>query len=320
MEVNGTNVNIAIRELYRLILVVDEETRECKYLDYDREVMNLPYDPDDYDQFCDELRENIHPGDRGEFFDFSDSEHVKNALAENPFVSIECRLKLYDKRYYWNEITFCRVKSESGEFGQFLLLIRDVHEKKVRNLEEIKDLMNVYADIKEDYAELFEENMRDIQTGCYNRKGLKYYTDKAICDARDRNLYMFVCVLDLNGLKHINDTYGHDDGDVAISEIAKELLANAPKNTYVVRTGGDEFLVFGAMDPESDGPDRMCEGVQNGLDRFNDEHDYPYAVGVSYGWVLLPIKEDMNDLDEYVEIADSKMYEMKRETDIYIRD
>ena len=320
MIISGNEINIAIRELYKLIVVVDEKTRECQFLDFDKEMINLPFEPKDFDDFCDELRRNIHPEDREDFFQFSDATYVRNVLDEKPFITIECRLRLADSKYYWNEISFCAVTCDEMDGGQFLLLIRDINERKERDLDEIKDIMSIYSDIKDDYDKLFEENMRDQQTGCYNRKGLKFYMELALRKAAELNSHLFVCVADMSGLKHINDTYGHVSGDIALEVIADELREHAPEDTVVVRTGGDEFLIFGPMDEDSTAPDEMGKLIDQGLETYNREHDHPFEVGVSYGWVIKPYKPGMMNFDEYIEIADAKMYEMKRERDRYRRD
>lgn len=45
--------------------------------------------------------------------------------------------------------------------------------------------------------------------------------------------------------------------------------------------------------------------IYKGLEDYNSAHNKPYEIGESYGWVILPVKEDMINLDEYVEIADA---------------
>lgn len=167
---------------------------------------------------------------------------------------------------------------------------------------------------------LFEENMKDQQTGCYNRKGLKYYSDMVIDEAKQTGKYLFVCVTDLNGLKHLTDTYGHAAGDEAIAAVSGEILKAAPQRSRIVRTGGDEFMIFAAIDKDSPEPGQFDDKVDRGLEEYNRSHDNPYTIGASFGWVLLPAKEDMTSLDEYVEMADAKMYEMRVARDKYRRD
>ena len=64
----------------------------------------------------------------------------------------------------------------------------------------------------------------------------------------------------------------------------------------------------------------MEEMIDDGLAGYNAEHDNPYEIGASWGFVLLPVKEGMIDLDEYIEIADKKMYEMKMVKDEHKRE
>ncbi len=95
-----------------------------------------------------------------------------------------------------------------------------------------------------------------------------------------------IAVADLNGLKHLNDTHGHPAGDLAIAVVSSEF----------------------------------ADKIDGGLKAYNDSHSNPFTVGASYGWVLLPPKEGMTDLDEYIGIADSRMYEMRVERDKYRRE
>ena len=84
--------------------------------------------------------------------------------------------------------------------------------------------------------------------------------------------------------------------------------------------GGDEFLLLAALPADSKEPEEMNGKIDRGLEEYNQAHPNPFTIGVSYGWVLLPLKEGMTDLDEYVEIADAKMYEMKVQRDAYRRE
>lgn len=132
--------------------------------------------------------------------------------------------------------------------------------------------------------------------------------------------HLFVCVADLNGLKHLNDTYGHSVGDNAIVTVSAELLNSAPHGSRIVRTGGDEFLLIAALDYDCNEPYEMENKFDSGLKEYNITHPNNYSIGASYGWVLLPLKENMVDIDEYISMADVKMYEMKTKRDKYRRD
>lgn len=321
IDVIKQTVGNAVRSLYQMIMTVDEETYECHVIDYNKELRNISEDISSFDAFCDDLYVNIHPEDREGFDNFTDPNYFPKELADKVYTSYECRIRQANSQYYWSEIIFCNATEEDSTVGHnYLFLIQDIHEWKTKELQAEAEQRAILKELQDKYVELFEENMRDEQTGCYNRKGMKYYTDIVIDDARKTGNYLFVCVADLNGLKHLNDTYGHAAGDEAIAAVSAELLKAAPKGSRIVRTGGDEFLLIAALDKESIEPAEMSGKIDSGLEAYNKAHPNPFTIGASYGWVLLPLKENMVDLDEYIEMADSKMYEMKVQRDEYRRD
>lgn len=313
------SVTKAIHSLFQIILVVDRQGRNCEAVDFNPELRNVADDPKDFDEFCENLNQNMHPVDREDFQRFVFPMNFPEDLKKKVFVSTEARIRHTDDRYHWSEIIFCHASEEdSTEGGEYLFLMKDIDEEKRKELKEDADIR---ALMEEKYNALFEENMKDEQTGCYNRKGERYYEDIVLNEAKKTGKYIFVCVSDLSGLKHLNDTFGHEAGDIAIAEVSKELLANAPKGSRIVRTGGDEFLIFAVLDKDSKEPDEMGTKFDKAMEEYNAAHpEHPYQVGASYGWVLEPVTKDMTNLDELTKIADQKMYEMKKGRDKYRRD
>ena len=115
--------------------------------------------------------------------------------------------------------------------------------------------------------------------------------------------------IDLNGLKPINDTYGHADGDIAISTVAKALMTAARQNDVCARFGGDEFIVAGSLSSEAEA-DQYIKDVQSFLDDFNASSGKPYDVSASFGLVSAVPNESIT-LDEFIGQADEKMYAEK---------
>ncbi len=117
--------------------------------------------------------------------------------------------------------------------------------------------------------------------------------------------------MDLNGLKYINDTFGHGAGDTAIATVSDALKKASPEGSSIIRTGGDEFLVFCPLEADSTAPESFEKTLEEEHRSYNDSHNNPFRVAASYGYVFLPLKENMETLDEYIETADEKMYRMK---------
>jgi GGDEF domain-containing protein len=94
-------------------------------------------------------------------------------------------------------------------------------------------LTSTYVDKTKD--ELYKLAFTDKLTGVYNRNMLEEFRNKY------DNMDMYVSIIDINGLKQINDLEGHQAGDILIRDIADTLQLTSE---LVFRLGGDEFLVF----------------------------------------------------------------------------
>lgn len=320
-EQKKVSIGNAIRSLYQLIVLVEEGTLLCHAVDCNKELKTLDIsNVKVYDDLFSTLYKNTHPEDRESLTLLSNIDNLHEALSEKVYISCECRIRHTDLSYYWSRITICNSKVEDSPTGhEYLILLEDIHTQKDALLTEHSELIKTISTLKEEYNKLFIENMTDAQTGCYNRKGLKYSENIALQDTRDNNKDIFVCVLDLNGLKYMNDTFGHSAGDTAIATVADALKKAAPKGSSIIRTGGDEFLVFCPLEKGSTEYESFGEILESELNTYNSSHDNPFEVSASYGYVFLPLKEHMDTLDEYIEIADEKMYKMKEERDPHKR-
>ena len=317
----GNAVKNAINSMFKMIIAVDSVSMTCSVLDCNDCVSHLAADDKDFSLICERLFINIHPEDRTSFLEFTDPNFFPVELKNKVYTSIECRIRHRDDSYYWSRVIFCHASTEDEISGNdYLFLLEDVNEERTKAIQELSEERALLKELQAQYDALFEENMVDQQTGCYNRKGMKYYTDIVLDEARNKGKDIFVCVADLNGLKYLNDTYGHTAGDEAIAAVSSILLKSSPGGTRIVRTGGDEFLLFAALSPQDADFHKMEELIDERVKKYNEDHDNPYDVGVSYGWVLLPVRKDMIDHDEYVEMADKKMYEMKIVRDEHRRD
>ena len=124
---------------------------------------------------------------------------------------------------------------------------------------------------------------------------------------------------DLNGLKYLNDTYGHTAGDEAIAAVSGELRKASPQGACIVRTGGDEFLIMAALDKDSTEPQLIAGKVDEGLRLYNEKNARPFTIGASLGWVFAPLTEGSKEFDQLIEEADARMYEHRKKRDLHRR-
>lgn len=121
---------------------------------------------------------------------------------------------------------------------------------------------------------------------------------------------VLVMFIDLDRLKYINDTFGHEYGDFAIVSIAKAMLKHCDADAIAARTGGDEFIVLeGAKDEESGRV--LAQKIRTELSKTQRAMQLPFDLGASIGAVVAHPGEE-NVLESYVKRAEMLMYEEKR--------
>ena len=126
---------------------------------------------------------------------------------------------------------------------------------------------------------------------------------------RCQGLELQVIFVDIDGLKKINDQYGHEAGDVVIQIVGHSVSQVADERTKVFRYGGDEFLVLHEGDGEFD---IFCKKVKEVIAEKRAAMNLPYQVSASAGCVIA-IPGEQKSLDEYVKEADHIMYGIKQE-------
>ncbi len=158
--------------------------------------------------------------------------------------------------------------------------------------------------------QLWMMSSHDSLTGLFNRHYLNEYQTMVLAAAKRNNRQVGFMSMDLNQFKNINDTYGHNVGDLVLVETARVLKQSTRTNEAVFRLGGDEFLLI-----VPDIKDRMeLDQIRKRLsERFKQDFylvDYPVKISISIGTALFP--EDGDNIDLLLQIADEEMYADKR--------
>lgn len=152
----------------------------------------------------------------------------------------------------------------------------------------------------------------DSMTGIYNRFALQNFGIPLLKQNNKtgrRTLFLFA---DMDGLKKINDTYGHENGDTAIKALAGIMKGITPDGSFfAIRYGGDEFLMMGTC-PDEKMAESIKDMIQNAIDEYNRSNVMPVPLAVSIGYILTPVNDRKSDIDDYIRQADSMMYQIKQ--------
>ncbi|HWZ51436.1 MAG TPA: GGDEF domain-containing protein [Granulicella sp.] len=156
-------------------------------------------------------------------------------------------------------------------------------------------------------SEVRDLSLRDELTGLYNRRGFYILAEQALRLARRDGEVFSVLYLDLDRLKPVNDTLGHEVGSEMLQRIARLLLDNFREVDVVGRIGGDEFVV--ASRGTAADVVVAIERLEQATSDLNAHSGLPYTVSFTLGSVTA---EDNNEsLDTMLNRADKIMYERK---------
>jgi diguanylate cyclase (GGDEF)-like protein/PAS domain S-box-containing protein len=184
------------------------------------------------------------------------------------------------------------IKDDSGNILAKVGVVRDITEIK-----EAQKKLQVYATM-------------DILTGALNRRAGLIILEKQIQLCKRNNWNLTICYIDVDGLKGVNDTYGHQEGDdyiLFVTNVLKEIIR---ESDGLCRLGGDEFLL---VLPECDvtKADQVLKRIIKSLDEYNKRESKPYRISFSYGLVKYDFDEQPK-IGSLIAKADMEMYKHKK--------
>ena len=180
----------------------------------------------------------------------------------------------------------------------------------------LKLLMNIINEITRKYDELLKTYeyltrklkfiaYRDPLTGLFNRN-LKSLLRMEINRSKVLgNHRVEVLFIDLDNFKRVNDTFGHRKGDEILKKVSEIIRESIRDEDIPVRYGGDEFVIILKTKHRGKGY-IVGERIKRKIEEIFSE----YGLSASYGVAIFP--EDSQELDELIDIANKRMYEMKK--------
>jgi diguanylate cyclase (GGDEF)-like protein/PAS domain S-box-containing protein len=223
--------------------------------------------------------------------DGNERARIRDAIAARRPVNVVFRNMRKNGELFWNDLSITPVLDEHGQTSHFIGVIMDVTATKQRT------------------AHLEHEVNHDPLTGLANRNLLWDRLEHALHLAQRQKSLVATVLIDLNNFKSINDTHGHEAGDVVLKVVAKRLLASVRDSDTVARLSGDEFVLVLVNQPSLRFTLRMIERLRQGLTQPVSFMHKEIAVGASLGVSVYP--HDGHTAAELVRSADVAMYHAK---------
>jgi len=153
-------------------------------------------------------------------------------------------------------------------------------------------------------------SLRDELTGLYNRRGFITLAEQQLKIAERMKKGILLLFADLDGMKFINDTFGHKEGDRALIDTTNILKDTFRGSDILARVGGDEFVVL-ALETNDTYCDLFAERLKANFDAFNKKEGHGYTLALSVG-IAHYDPENPCSIDEILERADDLMYKEKK--------
>ena len=203
-----------------------------------------------------------------------------------------------DGTEFWNEVRLAVIRAPNGHATHFVCTMTDV--TNARQAEEQLALLASH----------------DVLTGLPNRRMLMQRLTQAIGLSQRSGLPLAVAFIDLDRLKEINDTYGHDAGDLLIRTVAERMAGSIRKADTVARLGGDEFVLVSLHAVSADQPDGQAHAREL-LTKIKELATQPLdfngvTIGISCSIGVSMYPQDGEDADTLLKHADEAMYVAKR--------
>jgi len=189
-----------------------------------------------------------------------------------------------------------------------------VESRSVRTIHEGKPaVMGSMVDVTERKA--LEEALRSLSltdelTGLYNRRGFSTLAERHLSLARRKGMDLLLVLADIDGLKVINDTFGHHAGDQVVIDAANVLKGTYRRVDIIARIGGDEFTAF----PVEAGPDSaeiLMNRLQENVAKHNERYTRPFKLSMSVGIGRIN-PADCPNVQRLLAEADRELYMRKR--------
>ncbi|QFR48192.1 diguanylate cyclase [Sulfurimonas lithotrophica] len=214
------------------------------------------------------------------------------------------------KKYKKSELCIIALsgKSDDEEIAMFLKSGANDFIKKPFSKEEFSCRINNSIEALENIHAITNQSIRDFLTGLYNRRYFFKEVEKYFIDAVNNDESFSIAMVDIDDLKKINDTYGHENGDKIIVSLAETLRSETSKDDIVARFGAGEFCMVlkdVSTDKAIDALESIRQKVQNSvtLSDKNQEIKYTISVGIAL--------EHENTLEDTVNEADMHLYTAK---------
>jgi diguanylate cyclase (GGDEF)-like protein len=205
--------------------------------------------------------------------------------------------------------------SSSKVLGVLTLCVKEDHQPKQEKIDFLRGISNILAGIIERrQLEVKLDNLAhfDVLTNIHNRNMFSVSMNQLLALAKRNNRKLSLLFLDLDGFKAVNDSYGHDIGDLLLKEVSKKFKSCLRSSDLIIRMGGDEFTIILSEIVDEQYAAVIAQRIIDSIKSPFHLSGQECSIGVSIGISLYPLNSD--NVETLLKYADIAMYRAKEDS------
>jgi diguanylate cyclase (GGDEF)-like protein/PAS domain S-box-containing protein len=190
-------------------------------------------------------------------------------------IETRTELRIAKKPSSYLDLRITPLYDDNHRMNGRLMVFRDVTDRKEveKDLRRAMDrLQSQLIEIGVLQSQLREQAIRDVLTNLFNRRYLEETLERELARATRESYPLCVIMMDLDYFKNVNDTYGHEAGDVVLKTLAETVTKQSRHGDFVCRYGGEEFVLV-----------MPNIGIETATERAEDLHATINALNIPYG-------------------------------------
>lgn len=153
---------------------------------------------------------------------------------------------------------------------------------------------------------IYLSSIRDTLTGLYNYEGYQKFSRECFEAAKNEHRRFLLLYASFDSLRQVNETYGHSEGDSAVTVLANAMNNSCTTYERCARIEDAEFSIIGYQDYEEDACQRLVYAISGYLEHYNQSSLKPYKITASFGFFCDHIAPDMT-LEQITEMVTEKI-------------
>lgn len=255
----------------------------------------------------------------------------ENAVVTKPFPASKMLLRLHEDRDKPATFFFSPLHHDDRFFGVSVVSFGDkldsydrIYCEWLANVNTALEFVRMQTYLKRFNNRIYLSSIRDVLTGLYNHEGYTKFTEECFSAAKNEHRRFLLLFASLDSLRQINETYGHSEGDSALTVLANAVNNSCTTYERCARIEDADFAVMGYQDYESDACQRMIYAITGYLEHYNQSSRKPYKISATFGYFCDYIPEDatLTEIEQSIlsQIGESRVSRQSEKASPYYRE